>query len=351
MLVCALCLLQSPARARQDAQSSPTPDEVQTRIDQLKGNGPTTPDNELLLFEENRKLEEEIHEARQSLSGLDTGKLHTDLKQLEEKAKALFQESDSVDCNKADAGRVSGLLSRYRVLVSALRNLVFSNDLEEVGDNPWTLGGAPQPGQPLDARESCARLKALLGDQSTNPSRRQELLTFFDKLGSEIDKLVEVNKNKVKQLGELLTLLQKRQSDIQQKLAKKDTQQVISGDLWKVILVIGLLSIGVILVVKVFGETTQVEWVASGQVIQFVTVMILLCVIMALGLANILKENTLGTLLGGIAGYVLSQGVGRAAAREATRKLDEVSDRQRRASSDAGNGTKKEPQDGRADGS
>ena len=42
--------------------------------------------------------------------------------------------------------------------------------------------------------------------------------------------------------------------------------------------------------------------------------MILLSVIMALGLASILKENTLGTLLGGIAGYVLSQGVGRAAA-------------------------------------
>jgi hypothetical protein len=42
--------------------------------------------------------------------------------------------------------------------------------------------------------------------------------------------------------------------------------------------------------------------------------MILLTVIMALGLAGILKENTLGTLLGGIGGYVLSQGVGKAAA-------------------------------------
>src|SRR5207249_3035942 len=56
----------------------------------------------------------------------------------------------------------------------------------------------------------------------------------------------------------------------------------------------------------------QAEWVRSGQVIQFVTVMILLTVIMALGLAGILKENTLGTLLGGIGGYVLSQGVGKA---------------------------------------
>lgn len=82
---------------------------------------------------------------------------------------------------------------------------------------------------------------------------------------------------------------------------------------------IGFFSIGAILAVKLFPEAIQIEWVASGQVIQFVTVMILLSVIMALGLAGIFKENTLGTLLGGIAGYVLAQGVGRAAAREVTR--------------------------------
>ena len=90
------------------------------------------------------------------------------------------------------------------------------------------------------------------------------------------------------------------------------------------IVVIGVFSIGAILAVKVFSESIQVEWVASGQVIQFVTVMILLSVIMALGLAEILKENTLGTLLGGVAGYVLAQGVGRAAAREVTRERERV---------------------------
>jgi membrane protein YqaA with SNARE-associated domain len=57
------------------------------------------------------------------------------------------------------------------------------------------------------------------------------------------------------------------------------------------------------------------EWVASGQVIQFTTVMILLSALMALGLTQILTEQTLGTLLGGLAGYVLAQGVGRATAR------------------------------------
>lgn len=56
------------------------------------------------------------------------------------------------------------------------------------------------------------------------------------------------------------------------------------------------------------------------------TVMILLSVIMALGLAGILKENTLGTLLGGIAGYVLAQGVGRAAAREVSRERERKQD-------------------------
>lgn len=36
-----------------------------------------------------------------------------------------------------------------------------------------------------------------------------------------------------------------------------------------------------------------------------------------LGLSGVLNEDTLGTLLGGIGGYVLSQGVGRAAAHRA----------------------------------
>jgi membrane protein YqaA with SNARE-associated domain len=52
--------------------------------------------------------------------------------------------------------------------------------------------------------------------------------------------------------------------------------------------------------------------------------MFLLSVVLALGLAEILKENTLGTLLGGIGGYVLAQGVGRAAAREVSRGQNRI---------------------------
>ncbi len=38
---------------------------------------------------------------------------------------------------------------------------------------------------------------------------------------------------------------------------------------------------------------------------------------MALGLSGLITENTLGTLLGGVAGYVLSQGIGAARSKAA----------------------------------
>lgn len=72
---------------------------------------------------------------------------------------------------------------------------------------------------------------------------------------------------------------------------------------------------------KVFTADVQLELVASGQVIQFATVMVLLIVICVLGMSKLLTENTLGTLLGGIGGYVLSQGIGRAASRATSREI------------------------------
>jgi hypothetical protein len=89
----------------------------------------------------------------------------------------------------------------------------------------------------------------------------------------------------------------------------------VAENLPKLILIIAGAAIVIILVVRLFSVELQMEWVASGQVLQFTTVMILLSALMALGLTGILKEQVLGTLLGGIAGYVLAQGVGRATAR------------------------------------
>lgn len=85
--------------------------------------------------------------------------------------------------------------------------------------------------------------------------------------------------------------------------------------LWIVLAVCGFSCI-TLFAVKLFDERLQIELIASGQMIQFPTVMILLIVIVVLGLTTTVKENTLAALLGGIAGYVLSQGVGRQALRQ-----------------------------------
>lgn len=89
------------------------------------------------------------------------------------------------------------------------------------------------------------------------------------------------------------------------------------SDLKWLVMILGVLSVMVMFIIRTFEREVQTEWVASGQVIQFMTVLIILITILALGITGVLKENTLGTLLGGIGGYVLSQGIGRAAARTA----------------------------------
>jgi hypothetical protein len=74
---------------------------------------------------------------------------------------------------------------------------------------------------------------------------------------------------------------------------------------------LGLFSLAIMVMVQRFRESIQKEWIASGQVIQFMTVTVLVTVVLILGLANAIRSEALGTLLGGVAGYVLSQGIAR----------------------------------------
>jgi hypothetical protein len=178
-------------------------------------------------------------------------------------------------------------------------------------DNIWNI----VPSNNENRQELCAEWQKF----NNNTQNKKALFDYFDTIKKSYtdetnkqDKLKSESKN-------LLTLLQQRKDIIEKKLSEQSTKADLTDKLWIVIGMIGFFSISAIMAVKLFDEPIQIEWVASGQVIQFVTVMILLSVIMALGLAGILKENTLGTLLGGIAGYVLAQGVGRSAAHGAAR--------------------------------
>ncbi|PTX56712.1 hypothetical protein C8N43_1374 [Litoreibacter ponti] len=153
---------------------------------------------------------------------------------------------------------------------------------------------------------------------------KPELLTLIERVTDFERKLQAVTTSRIqeteqttKALEEALPPLREKIEASKEALTKARTRQDLSSNLYLLILVIGAFGVLSIMVIRLFPTVVALEWVSSGQVIQFVTVTILLSVIMSLGLSGILEQNTLGTLLGGIGGYVLSQGVGRAAAHRA----------------------------------
>lgn len=98
----------------------------------------------------------------------------------------------------------------------------------------------------------------------------------------------------------------------------------VSSNLPWLLLIISGIGGAILLGIRFFSQEIQQELVSSGQILQFVTILILLAVILALGLAEKLNGETLGTLLGGLAGYVLSQGVGRQERQRMTEALKAV---------------------------
>lgn len=208
---------------------------------------------------------------------------------------------------KCDATGAAGFVNQVMQLAQRFSKLSFDHDLESDTWSSIVLANG-------SSQERCAQLReALSGDLA------KALASDLDRFTKETaQKSVELQQQ-ADLAKQVVDLLEARKAEVKKKLSELENQEKAKQSLPYVIGLIGLLSILVLLVVRIFPPELQTEWINSGQVIQFVTVMVLLSVIMALGLAGIITENTLGTLLGGIAGYVLSQGVGRAAAREVTR--------------------------------
>jgi hypothetical protein len=267
--------------------------DIKARTDALKDPEKNIPDNQIELSDELRRIDDELAHARTALANYDAA--DKALVEAKDSAATLFQDIDALDCAKV-GGTVTEAAKLGEIANSILKAAPGSTET-----NPWaaiSLGS----NQKLSPQQQCQNLKT-----ATDASKRQSLLGFIDDRRKE-------NETTKTQLSALIEALQKRRSALLQHVSAATAQTKVGDDLWIIIAIIGLLSISTIAAVRAFPTDIQAQWVGSGQVIQFVTVMILLTVIMALGLAGILKENTLGTLLGGIGGYVLSQGVGKAAA-------------------------------------
>jgi hypothetical protein len=150
-----------------------------------------------------------------------------------------------------------------------------------------------------------------------SPEFKAALSSAIDSVQKGESKFVADQKELSSAYNSYLDTLVKQRAKLQEKLNSSQSAFQIGSNLWALLLILAFACVATILGIGfVFIENIQMEWVASGQVIQFVTVMILLIVILTLGLSQFLKETVLGTLLGGIGGYVLAQGVGRATARD-----------------------------------
>jgi hypothetical protein len=200
------------------------------------------------------------------------------------------------------------------------RNRIVPDEKLELSAEEWSLVRGMDNDYFAGNRKPAELMKLTCG--AARPTFEEKLAKYMDTL----QKGIQLVSSKFQQSRERAKKLAAGWIERESKLTKALTSQkqarvslidslpyVVGG-----LCIFGLCVIGA---VRIFGPAVQMEWVASGQVIQFASVIVLLVIISVLGLAQILEEKTVSTLLGGIAGYVLSQGVGRAAARAAERKL------------------------------
>jgi hypothetical protein len=296
--------------------------QLTARLEELKKLGTNIGGNDFLIDREYDRLDTEIERYNQILGAIDkTKSSKEDLDKLKSEIISLSTSIRDGDCksvvqfNKNRATLTSDVQRFQNELFRSQIGVGGAGDLEvlEPQDKPYVLQ-AMQNSETTDGSD-CQTIQNELKENKSI----EELSTWINKIESAIqdNKTKAVSNKDI--ISQILELAKKRQKAIQERLTntQQSTAKTISNQLWQIISVIGVSGILTMLSVKAFGEDIQMEWVASGQVIQFVTVLILLSVILSLGLSNILNENTLGTLLGGIAGYVLAQGVGRAAARAA----------------------------------
>jgi hypothetical protein len=150
----------------------------------------------------------------------------------------------------------------------------------------------------------CSTLRADFGSMIGSVRRViAEHLTATTALLKEVEADVQI-------LDETLQTLKENRVELRSIASQNNTRDELRNNVYLLVGVIGLFGILSILSIYVFPDNVVMEWVSSGQVIQFVTVTILLSVVLSLGLSGILEQDTLGTLLGGHGGYVLSQGGG-----------------------------------------
>ena len=148
---------------------------------------------------------------------------------------------------------------------------------------------------------------------------KQDLVKSVSILKAQTDAQISDYDKKSPRTQQVLNAWNERKSQLEKSLEQKaGTASTVANYLPWIIGAFCLFALLIFVILMRFPKESQLELIASGQVIQFATVIILLIVVCILGMAKFVGDSTLGTLLGGISGYILSQGVGRRERHEAT---------------------------------
>ena len=333
-----IACLASTANAQMLSRfSGGTPNELEALLEDVEERSSAIPDDDFHNYAERQWVNEQLAQVRRlqtthtgittSLDGSVTATLEVNWRTLQSKMTDL------------DATQLRDFLeTEFEPFWTDFFDLSYRNDLELLdtfeeivrillrdplgsvftADDDYGSAQLAWPDAELPANQADAIVEALQGRFS------DAVDAFLTDAARDQNDAVNRSRAAVEKLQKLQSALLDYRRVLTENLRKAETKTSLTSNLYLMILVIGGLSILAIATVRWFPESVMLEWVESGQVIQFVTVMILLSAIMALGLTGLLTENTLGTLLGGIGGYVLSQGVGRTAARRALREQERL---------------------------
>ncbi|MBD0403652.1 hypothetical protein [Flammeovirga sp. EKP202] len=250
------------------------------------------PENEYLINKMIDELEDESKEYKKQMKECD--RLRNTFSTIESELKALIQSSND------SSSLFNSLKSKGFVRLSRSDYEEFENyDLKSIG---------------RDVSRSMFKLDILL-ERVFYPEDYPSQNFDFSKIKGDLNEVTRSVGNGMMQINKLKSNLELLVSDNHSKLEALYTNKGQSSDLHKVAIWLGLPAFCItILILFLFPyylerktETTDPNANNKQYLLDVATVLLLTMTILILGLAKMITGEVLGTLLGGISGYVLNR--------------------------------------------
>lgn len=221
------------SNARFPISNQPTLVDVQSRATELNPPDKDIPEADQLLFDESRRLNDEIRDYRSTRRSND-GKQDLDkIDSLRKELVTAIENTAKQDCTKTTSKQLTDLTAPFKNVTNYItRNFIQFDD--RLNSNIWDQ--APWRNKEAIKYDMtyCDSLKTFIGDANS----QQAFISYMNELSESLSKTLKSSEEYNKAVDGLLDLLQKRKSAVQAKINAKSTQQQIGDSLWLVILLL-----------------------------------------------------------------------------------------------------------------